>query len=157
MKKMIVPLLGICISLCLSVGVAAAEAFWAQATFVKGDVTYVAKDSDASPVDLGALVSIDRTTYTHQAVLTWTNQVTTGITVAKAGGVHIQTTTSSPYTYAKGILFNSVDTGEGENSKGADASLIVKNAALYKGLLTGYDAHAKTDLGNTEDGLYYII
>ena len=117
----------------------------------------LAVDSDGSPVDLGALVSIDVTTYPHIAVLTWTNNVTTGITIAKAGGVSIQTTTSSPYTLAKGILFQSVDTGVGENAKGAEASLIVSNAVLYKGLLTGYDAHSLTDLGGSEDGQFLRI
>src|SRR5574340_661474 len=56
-----------------------------------------AVDSDGSPVDLGALVSIDVTTYTHMALLTWTNNVTTGIELAKNGGIFIQTTTSSPF------------------------------------------------------------
>ncbi len=48
MKRSLVPLLGICISLGLSLGVAAAESFWAQATFVKGDVTFLAKESGES-------------------------------------------------------------------------------------------------------------
>jgi len=124
--------------------------------FAVGDHGY-AVDSDGSPVDLGALVTRDVTTYAHMAVLTWTNNVTTGITVGNGGGCHIQTTTSSPYTYAKGILFNSVDTGVGESAKGADASIIIKNATLYKGLLTGYDAHSLTDLGGSENGQFLII
>jgi hypothetical protein len=117
----------------------------------------LAVDSDGSPVDLGALVTRDVTTYTHQAVLTWTNNVTTGITVAKQGNVSIQTTTGSPYTLAAGILYSSVDTGEGENAQGADASLIIKNAVLYKGLLTGYDANSLADLSNASENGQFLV
>jgi hypothetical protein len=117
-----------------------------------------AVDSDGSPVDLGALVSIDVTTYPHMALLTWTNNVTTGIEVAKNGGIFIQTNTASPYTKAVGFLFGAVDTGTGENAKGADASLVIGNAMVYKAMLTGYDAHSLADLTTgREDGQYFIF
>lgn len=112
-----------------------------------------AVDSDGSPVDLGAVVSIDRTTYANKAVITFTNNVTTGITVAKAGGVFIQTVTTSPYTKAQFILLNTVDTGTGANAKGADAPMLWGNALLNTFKLTGYDAHSKTDLGSADNGL----
>ena len=118
----------------------------------------VAVDSDASPVDLGALVAIDVTTYDHMAKLTWTNNVTTGINVAKGGGCGIQTTTGSPYVKAVGFLFGAVDTGVGENAKGADASLVIGNAMVYKAMLTGYDAHSLADFATgREDGQYFIF
>lgn len=118
----------------------------------------VAVDSDGSPVDLGALVAIDVATYAHMAKLTWTNNVTTGINVAKGGGCAIQTTTSSPYTKAVGFLFGAVDTGVGENAKGADASLVIGNAMVYKAMLSGYDANSLADLSTgREDGQYLIF
>lgn len=127
--------------------------------FAVGD-HLAAADSDtdgASAVDLGAITAIDRTTYSHIALITVTNNVTTDITVANGGCVFIQTATAAPYVEAKGILAGAVDTGTGEHSKGGQGNLIFGNATLYKGALYGYDAEVKTDLGNTEDGnLIYL-
>ena len=111
----------------------------------------------ASAIDLGAITAIDRSTYPHMALITVTNNVTTAITVAQGGAVWHQTTTSAPFTYATGILLGSVDTGSGANCKGALGTLVKKNAILYKGLLTGYDSEALTDLGGAEDGQFLII
>ena len=114
-------------------------------------------DLDVSSIDLGAITAIDRTTYSHIALITVTNNVTTAITVANGGCVWIQTVTAAPFTYAKGILAGGVDTGEGENSKGGAGNLVLGNAVLYKGALYGYDDEAATDLGNVEDGnLIYL-
>jgi hypothetical protein len=127
--------------------------------FAVGD-HLAAADSDydgASSVDLGAITAIDRTTYSHIALITVTNNVTTDIDVSQGGCVFIQTKTSAPFVEAKGILAGAVDTGTGENSKGGSGGLILGNAVLYLGALYGYDAEVKTDLGNVEDGnLIYL-
>lgn len=127
--------------------------------FAVGD-HLAAADSDtdgASTIDLGAITAIDRTTYSHIAKITVTNNVTTGITVANGGCVFIQTKTAAPFVQAQGILAGAVDTGEGENAKGGQGNLVLGNAVLYKGALYGYDDEVKTDLGNVEDGnLIYL-
>lgn len=127
--------------------------------FAVGD-HLAAGDSDtdgASSIDLGIITAIDRTTYSHIALITVTNQVTTAITVANGGCVWIQTKTAAPFVEAKGILAGGVDTGEGEHSKGGAGNLVLGNAVLYKGALYGYDDEAATDLGNVEDGnLIYL-
>lgn len=122
--------------------------------FAVGD-HLAACDSDtygASNVDLGAITAIDRTTYSHIALITVTNNVTTEITVANGGAVFIQSATAAPFIAAAGILAAAADTGTGENSKGASGPLCFGNAVLYKGALYNYDASAKTDLDNNEDG-----
>jgi len=127
--------------------------------FAVGD-HLAAADSDTdglSGIDLGVITAIDRTTYSHIAKITVTNNVTTGITVANGGCVFIQTKTTAPFVEAKGILAGAVDTGTDENSKGGQGNLILGNAVLYKGALYGYDAEVQTDLSNVEDGnLIYL-
>jgi len=113
-------------------------------------------DSDGTATDLGAITAIDRTTYSHIAVLTVTNNAAAA-TVAKGAAVWHQTATSDPYTCAKGILLSSVDTGEGEHAKGAQATLVLSHAILYKGRLTGYCSDAATDLSSSDDGKYVIL
>ena len=116
-----------------------------------------AVDSDATAVDLGAVVTIDRTTYSTQAVVTVTNNVTTAITIAKWGFVFIQTDTSSPFTTAKGVLAGSYDTGTGENAKGAEGSMIISHAVVKYGLIPNYDAGALTDLSAFLSAPYMIM
>jgi hypothetical protein len=117
-----------------------------------------AVDSDATPIDLGAIVSIDRTTYSHKAVVTATNNVTTAITVAAGGMIFIQTEAASPHSKAKAILAGTYDTGVGENAKGAsEAVVVISNAILYKAACHNIDADAITDLGVVEDGQHFIL
>jgi len=117
-----------------------------------------AVDSDGSPEDLGAITAIDRTTYTHIAVITVSSNLSSSITIAAGGCVFIQTKTTSPYTYAKGILLASVDTGTGTNAKGGDGVLVAGNATLYKDMLWNYDSEALTDLSYArEEGKYLIM
>lgn len=111
--------------------------------FVVGDDVY-AVDSDLSAVNCGAITAIDRTTYSHMAKITVTNNVTTGITTAKFGYLYI-----SGAETAKGVLEKSVDTGEGSDAKGALATMIIKNAVLYTGMLVNMDSNARTDLSAT--------
>lgn len=111
--------------------------------FAVGD-TVDAVDSDLSIVTCGAITAIDRTTYTHMANITVTNNVTTGITTAKFGYIYI-----SGAETASGVLEKSVDTGTGSNAKGANATIIIKNAVLYTGMLENMDSNARTDLSAT--------
>jgi len=119
-----------------------------------------ASDSDtygASNADLGAITAIDRTTYSHMAVITVTNAFSSDFTMANGACVFIQSKTAAPYIEAKGILAGGVDTGEGEHAKGGAGNLILGNAVLFKGALYNYDTEVATDLGNVEDGnLIYL-
>ena len=113
-------------------------------------------DTDNTMTDAGAILTIDRTTYSHIAVITVTNNFAAA-TVAKGAIVYHQSTTASPYVKALGVLFGSVDTGIGENSKGAQGTLVLSNAMLYQGSLLGYNADSATDLGSSSDGKYVIL
>lgn len=125
--------------------------------FAVGD-HLLAVDSDGSPVDLGAVSAIDQSTYSHKAVITVANDVTTGITVAKGGMVAIQTDASSPFSTAVGLLGYGVDTGYGEDAKGGDGVIVLSNAIAKKGLIYNYDSGALADLTYaSEFGLELII
>jgi hypothetical protein len=110
-----------------------------------------------SAVDLGAITAIDRTTYGGNALVTVSNNLTTGILMTRAGWVFIQSKTTAPFAATEGILFASVDTGVGENSKGGDGALILGNAMLYTGLLYNYDATVLTELSATASGNLMIM
>lgn len=127
--------------------------------FAIGD-SLVGSDSDtdgASAIDLGAVTAIDRATYTHMAKITVTNNLTAALEVAKGACIWIQTLTTAPYTKAKGILLYGVDTGEGEDAKGAQGVVIVKNAMLYTGSLVGWDSDAGDDITHTDLAQYTLI
>jgi hypothetical protein len=115
-----------------------------------------ATDTDGTMTDAGAITAIDRTTYSHIAVITSTNNFAAA-TVAKGAGIYIQTTTSTPFVLATGFLFSSVDTGVGANSKGAQGTLVLSNATLYQGTLKGYNSDVATDLGSSSDGKYVVL
>ena len=123
--------------------------------FAVGD-HLAATDTDGTETDLGAITAIDRTTYSHVAVVTVTNNAASA-TVAKGAFVYHQTIITDPYTYAAGILLGSVDTGVGENAKGAQGTLVLSNAVLYAGTILGYNADSQTDLGSSTDGKYVIL
>ncbi len=125
--------------------------------FAVGDHV-VTQDSDyATDSDGGAITAIDRTTYSHMAKITVTNTI--GILQTSKGAcISIQTATGDPWVCAKGILKGGVDTGEGEDAKGGQGVLILKNAMLYKNNLYCYNADALADLsGASEDGKYLIM
>lgn len=127
--------------------------------FAVGD-SLVASDANTdgmNAVDLGAIVSIDRTTYTHMALIVVTNNVTAAITIAQGGCVWIQTALAAPFTAATGFLLAGVNTGTGATSRGAQGVVIVRNAMFYSGALVGYDADAATDLGSATLGQYVIF
>ncbi|MGW8177638.1 MAG: hypothetical protein ACWGQW_02415 [bacterium] len=122
--------------------------------FVVGD-DIIIKDSDTattSSENLGAITAIDRTTYTHMAVITVTSSVSGAFTVANGAIIHVEcgADNTNGWSDAVGILEKSVDTGTGETAKGAQGTMVVKNAMLYKGSLVNWDAAALTDLGATD-------
>jgi len=123
--------------------------------FLVGD-HLTSSDDDQGNVDLGAITAIDRTTYAHMAAITVTNSFDSE-TLAKGAAITIQSATASPYVAAAGVLKGSVDTGEGENAKGGQGVLVIKNAMLYKDSLYNYNADVLTDLSGTVDGKYLII
>jgi len=124
--------------------------------FATGD-HIAAWDSDDVQVDLGAISgTIDRTTYSHIAVIASSNSFGTE-EVSKGAAIGIQTATGTPFVEAKGILKFAVDTGTGENAKGGQGVLVIKNAMLYKDNLYNYNADVLTDLDGSEDAPYLII
>ena len=123
--------------------------------FAVGD-HLVAGDSDLSPTDLGAVTAIDRTTYTHIAGITVTNSFGSE-TMAKGAVITIQSATSTPYVCATGVLKAAVDTGVGENAKGGQGVIVIKNAMLYSANLYNYNADVATDLSGTDSTPYLII
>jgi len=123
--------------------------------FAVGD-HLVAGDSDLSNTDLGAITAIDRTTYTHMAKITVTNSFNSE-TIAKGAVITIQSATSTPYVCAVGVLKAAVDTGVGENAKGGQGVVVIKNAMLYSDNLYNYNADVATDLSGTASTPYLII
>ena len=113
-------------------------------------------DSDQGNVDLGQISAIDRTTYAHVAAITVGGSFDSE-TLAKGAAITIQSSSSTPYVDAVGILKGTVDTGVGEHAKGGIGTLIIKNAMLYKDSLYNYNSDVLTDLGGSEDGRYLII
>jgi len=124
--------------------------------FAVGD-HLVAGDSDLSNTDLGAITAIDRTTYTHMAKITVTNAFDSE-TVAKGAVIAIQSYATDPWVAATGVLKAAVDTGTGENAKGGQGVIVIKNAMLYSSSLYNYNADVVTDLtGSSDSDPYFII
>ncbi len=120
--------------------------------FIVGDDLFIIDDTTAAE-NLGAIVSIDRTTYRNFArIVVTTNVGGTSFTTARFAYV-----TTEGYNTAVGILEKSVDTGSDRNASGAWASLILSNALLYTGILNNVDAAALTDLSASKIGLYTKI
>lgn len=119
--------------------------------FKVGDDLYVL-DDDSNPDALGAVVSIDRTTYKNRAVIVVTSATGEDFTVADFAYLVVK-----GYETCVGILEKTVDTGEGVNAKGALATMIIGNCVLYNGMLTNFDSAAKTDLSAGTYGQYVYI
>jgi hypothetical protein len=77
-------------------------------------------------------------------------------TVVKKAYAHITTGSSGEYTTAAYILDADIDTGVGEEAKGALASVVVSNAVLYKNNMTNLTAAAIASLG-VVDGRFFIL
>lgn len=115
-----------------------------------------------SAENLGAITAIDRTYASGtQAKITVTTGVTTGanFSIAKYASAYVKGAdeSSSPFTKAKYILDKDIDTGTGENAKGANTSVVISNAVLYTTSLIGLDAAAITDMGIVTVGRFSIL
>jgi len=121
--------------------------------FQVGDDLYVVdSDGEGTAENLGKITAISRTTYAHMAVITVTTQTVDNFTTAKFAYV-----CHEGFNTAKGVLEKSVDTGTGENAKGALATLILGNCVLYSAMLTNMDSAARTDLSAGTWGIYTYI
>jgi len=118
----------------------------------------IINDDETSAENLGAITAIDRTSEQHRAKLTFTTQTSGTFTNAAKGHVFVEAGTSgNNYSDAVGVLEKTVDTGTGENAKGANATLILSNCVLYAGCMPLLDAASKTDLSATEIGQFVVI
>jgi hypothetical protein len=120
--------------------------------FSVGDDVII-KDDTTAAENLGAITAIDRTTYTHMAAITVTT-ASGGTSFTTARFAYI---TCEGYDTCDGILTQSVDTGTGEDAKGALAAMLISNAILYNGMLVNVDSNARTDLSASVNGQYLVI
>lgn len=129
--------------------------------FEVGDdlIIYDTSTKTTSAENLGAITEIDRTTYQHMAKITFTSAISGDFDVSRSAAVHIEcgADNTNGYSDCAGILANTVDTGEGEDAKGALAPMIISNAILYEGLCEGLDAAAKTDISASSNGNLLVI
>ena len=119
---------------------------------VGDDIIICDSDLEAAAANGGAIISIDRTTYPNYAVITFTSTTSDTYTTAKFAFAAVEGCFA-----AVGILEKSVDTGLGENAKGAVATLILGNCVLYSGMLLNLDTNAKTDLSAAALGQFIYI
>ena len=119
--------------------------------FAIGDHVAIA-DSGTTGEDLGAITAIDRTTYTHIAMITVTNSISGSFAVSRGAWLFIQSKTTAGYDQSQGVLLGAVDTGSGENAQGGDGALVVKNAEFYESGLVNYDSDVATDLSSSDLG-----
>ena len=119
---------------------------------VGDDILIIDSDGEGNLDNGGAIISIDRTTYTNFAVITFT--VATGDTFTTAKFAYA---TPEGANAAVGILEKSVDTGTGVNAKGAVATMILGNCVLYAGMLLNLDSNAQTDISASTWGQFVYI
>jgi len=119
----------------------------------------IINDDTTTRLDRGAITAIDRTSEPHRAKITFTTALGgTAFTTARKAYVCVEAGTSANnYSDCVGILEKTVDCGLGVNAKGAVATLIWGNCALYEGMLTNLDSAAKTDISGTSLGQYLMI
>ena len=125
--------------------------------FVVGDDLCINSDGETAE-SLGAITAIDVTSETQRAKITFTTSITNDMTTAGYAYVCVEAgVASNSYSDAVGILEISVDTGTGSTAAGALAPVIVSNAILYGGMLSGNDDASVTDLSAVEVGNNYIL
>lgn len=118
----------------------------------------IINDDNTTAENLGAVTAIDRTSERQRAKITFTTATTGTFGTANKAYVAVEAgDNTNNYSDAVGILEKSVDTGTGENAKGAVATMILGNCVLYEGLMTNLDSAAKTDLSATSFGQYAYI
>ena len=112
--------------------------------FVVGDDVMINDDTTAAE-NLGAIASIDRTTYTHMAVITVTTNIgSTAFTTARFAYITVEGA-----GVAVGILEKTVDTLASEDALDGNSVLILGNAVLYYGVVTNSDSAGLTEIGAT--------
>lgn len=119
---------------------------------VGDDILIIDSDGEAQLDNGGAILSIDRTTYTNYAVITFTTNTGDTFTTAKFAYAVPEGAVT-----AVGILEKSIDTGYGQYAQGAVATLILGNAVLYSGMLLNLNAGAVTDLSAATFGQFTYI
>lgn len=119
---------------------------------VGDDILIIDSDGEGALDNGGAIISIDRTTYTSYAVITFTTNTGDTFTTAKFAFATLEGANT-----AVGILEKSVDTGLGQNAKGAVATMIWGNCVLYSGMLLNLDSNAETDVSASTLGQYTLI
>jgi len=108
--------------------------------------------------DGGAITAIDVDSDRTRASVTFTNAVSgSDFTVANGTNVYVKSGTSGKFSTALYVLDKDVDTGDDEYAKGANTSVVLHNAVLYKAALVNFDSSAATDLGATDDGRFVIL
>lgn len=121
--------------------------------FIVGDdIIIIDSDGEGALDNGGAIITIDRTTYTHMAKITFTTTTGDDFTTAKFAFA-----TPEGFNTAVGILEKSVNAGIGADAKGAVATLILGNCVLYRGMLLNLDSNALTDISATAFGQFYYI
>lgn len=128
--------------------------------FAVGDSLILCRDNAGSPAyhDGGAISAIDRTTYTHMAVITFTTAAPdANFTIANKANVYVKAGTSGRYSTAASILDQDIDTGTGSGAAGAIASVVLSNAILNTNALVNYDAAGATALGAYSDDNHVIL
>ena len=119
--------------------------------FKVGDDLFVS-DNVTSGENLGAIISIDRTSTPNMAKITTTaNAGATPFTIARYAFL-----AAEGFDACVGILGKSVDTGVGEHAAGANASLLISNFIVYTAGLINVDAAAIVDLGLITHGQFTI-
>lgn len=119
---------------------------------VADDLIICDSDGEGALDNMGAIVTIDRTTYTHMAIITATVATGDTFTIAKFAYVMVEGAVT-----CDGILEKTVDTGTGSKADGAIATMIIGNCVLYTGMLTNVDSNALTDLSAGTVGQYTYI
>ena len=118
----------------------------------------IVNETGQTAQNCGAITGIDVTTYTNRAVITFTTACTNGAATGNSAYVCAEAGVSSNnYSDCIGILATAVDTGEGINSVGAQAPVIISHAILYTGMLVNFDAAAIADMSATTFGQYSVL
>ena len=129
--------------------------------FTIGDGLVLVRDNAgaADYHDGGAITAIDTTTETHRAKITFTTAIAAVTTFSTANKVNAYTKTDAAGKFSKAtwILDQDVDTGTGEKALGANCSVVISNAMLYKSSMVGYDSTAATAMSIIEDGQHLIL
>jgi len=136
--------------------------------FVVGDELICQDLAGDGAVDAGVITAIDQTSDTRFATITCGAYTATNMTVAKKAYCYVKTGAATPYSTAMYVLDKDIDTGIGpdpnlsnmyaqQQPAGANASVVVSNAILYKSSLINASAAALVSLGAISDGQFVIL